>query len=589
MFIDSFLIRRERLLPKSLRLFFLASAGAYLLALTSMSSFHEEVNPRAYYVNLASTAVNSLLLPTLCTLMALLFPKAIIAYVMIVLCFTTLIANSLFYGYFDAPLPLSLVSRIDAVPKIGGHILLDRVSLTEIALSVLFVITLFSFHRSQRWLSKTRGISNGYDSPSTRVLASCIVLLTGIILKGVMFNLGYPPRKVMSINAVESVKKNGFIGYYAGQAIARFASPAATPPFPGKISPSEASAAKTVSLPNGKRRNLIFIQVESLDTRALDVILRGKPLMENLCRLRETAVYCSNVFAQHRAGATQDAELASLFSIIASNQRPGFTSLRLDRLHSLCDVLKGAGYYLSGFHANSGDFFNREALFLQSGFDRFVDEDGYHDRGKGWFSLDNDFFNQTFDQLKALPQPFFAYLITMQSHGPFRNYTEVSERLDLQDYPSDVHPYLRCMYEVDLAIGRFMDQLTQSEIGRDSIVFIFGDHSSNVAYDVSRYRYNLLQPDEHIPLLIVSTDLQPIVIDKVASQTDFAPTVCDLLGLAERDSWLGESMLRGNFGRAILNYPTPRVVENSDTGINFRIATEDEMRYVTWAEAMQSN
>ena len=567
-----------------LGLLFAASSSAYMITLAPMSSFYEEHNTGAAIVNATSTALNSLLLPGLLAVLILYARRGVLGYMAILICFATWIANSVYYGYFQSPIPLAMASRASALPSVGSHILLQRISWREVALVGLFVSTLYFFYKARRQLWE-RGTRSIVTFP--RVIAyGCIALILLLTLKGAVFANRYSPNLLMSTNAIESIKKNGFLVFYGSQFLAQFRARTPLPEFPGKINGTATTTPPTTA---ANRMNIFFLQIESLDARALDVALNGERLMPHLNTLKQSAIYCSNFFAQHRAGASQDSELSSLYSVIPSNHRPGFSNLRTSDLESLCEVLKTHGYNQVGFHANRGDFFNRKALFRKTGFDAFVDQAGFTGDAAGWFSKDASFFEQSVQKIRELPQPFFAYLITMQSHGPFRNYTKKSEHLNLDNFSVDAQSYLRCMSEVDDAIGHFLELLAESGLDKNSIVFVFGDHSSKIEYAAPTYQYDGMDMDEHVPLFIVTPDRSPKTIEKVCSQVDIPPTVCHLLGIPESDTWLGSSILSETEGMAILNYPAPRVIENQNSTIRIRNAERRELDFVEWSEALQDN
>ena len=69
----------------------------------------------------------------------------------------------------------------------------------------------------------------------------------------------------------------------------------------------------------------------------------------------------------------------------------------------------------------------------------------------------------------------------------------------------------------------------------------FGEHGQ-LAHGFSVY-----DEEVHIPLLIVNRKMfpQPRVVNSLARQIDIAPTLLDLLGIAEPAQWQGQSLLSG--------------------------------------------
>jgi phosphoglycerol transferase MdoB-like AlkP superfamily enzyme len=495
------------------------------------------------------------------------------------------LVNSIYYGYFESPLPISMASRVHVVPDIMSHVALQRISWREVAILCMMALTVYFYAKARRWRSWE--IDDGAISGTRKVSFACSALAVLLLVKGFAFNTRYPPWEYEPAYAVKSLKRNGFIAYYGCQLLSGFEAERRLPTFPGKIIATGSGGPPAASMHDGW--NVVFIQVESLESRVLDVKVGDEYLLPNLQRLKRSSVYCENFFAHHRAGGSQDSELSALFSLIPSNQSPGYHGLRLSECESLCNVLKKEGYYQAGYHSNHGNFFDRKWVYKRTGFDRFVDSDGFQGDAQGWYAKDLPFFEQSWSMIEALPEPFFAYLITMQSHGPFNNYTEHAAALDLTGHPDANQAYLRSMYEVDQAIGRFFELLKNSPQGKRTMVFVYGDHWANEKYQAPDYPYPELRPVEHVPLFVYAPGLEPRNVKRVCSQIDLAPTACELLGISEGKGWLGSSVFQGKSGKVILNYPMPLVIENSDKTINVRNAESSEMIFVDYCEAMQGN
>jgi len=203
----------------------------------------------------------------------------------------------------------------------------------------------------------------------------------------------------------------------------------------------------------------------------------------------------------------------------------------------------------------------------------------------GWYSIDEDFFSQSIELLDRNSAPYLAYLVTMQSHGPFHNFTDRSAHLDFSaEGISDrkVANYLRLMFEADLAFGKFVSDLKVRGLWEDSLLIVFGDHTSRVEID------GLTQLSEHVPLFIkLPGQVKGETRSKVASHVDIAPTIFDYLGLSEPEYWLGSSMLEGEDGVVILNTDPPTVHKNrSGTLVSGEMDSRLEA-IVSWSEAVQ--
>ena len=103
-----------------------------------------------------------------------------------------------------------------------------------------------------------------------------------------------------------------------------------------------------------------------------------------------------------------------------------------------------------------------------------------HYQGVGWgltSSRDDEFLMQSIDKIKSLQQPFFAHLITLQSHGPFKNYRKKTlDNIDLSHFNGHKKNYLATIYEVDQALEQFFEGMEGEGLLQNTIVFLYSDH-----------------------------------------------------------------------------------------------------------------
>ncbi len=162
---------------------------------------------------------------------------------------------------------------------------------------------------------------------------------------------------------------------------------------------------------------------------------------------------------------------------------------------------------------------------------------------------DQDLFTQSLQKLEALPQPFMATLITLDSHTPFL----LPDDLNTFPIPSSSplsatqKSYVESVHETDAALGDFLNRLKQSSLYDHSLVVIFGDHGSYTGIsDALGVESSDVDEMNHaqVPLFILvpGTDLhgeQTIP----SSHVDVYPTVLNLLGLDAPKTILGQDLL----------------------------------------------
>ena len=305
-----------------------------------------------------------------------------------------------------------------------------------------------------------------------------------------------------------------------------------------------------------RRKNIISIQVESLDTAVIGLKHNGREVTPFLNSLLDQSLYFDNFYAQHTNGSF-DAELSFLTSVYPINKNFGFKVNDMSSFESLPRILSGEGYETLAFHGNDKTFFYRDKAYEELGFDRFYSREDF-DESRLRFSLerdtfginDYDFFLQSAHILAEAPQPFFALLITVTSHTPFDFYPEQLAVEAFEDIQNPlVREYFQSMAFVDYCLEMFFFQLEDAGLLEDSLIVIYSDHDAAIdrpEYSSKRefvLKRQVKKP-EHIPLFIMHPKIEPGVSHKEGTPVDLAPTILDLLGSPEKpEEFLGYSLL----------------------------------------------
>lgn len=312
----------------------------------------------------------------------------------------------------------------------------------------------------------------------------------------------------------------------------------------------------TVTIPENKKRNIIAIQVESLDNNVIHHTVGDQLVMPFLHRLTQQSVYFSNIFAQHTSvGGTSDAEFCVLTSQYPLGHKGTFFAVGLEKLPAIPVIMNNNKYTTLAFHGNNGSFFNRKQGLLNLGFQQtyFKNDFTINDPDK-WHALkDMDFFLQVQQKLADVETPYFAYILTLTSHTPF-------DLIDEKDYVSNIFAedaivknYLNSMAYVDSALKKFITTIQQ--VDPNSLIFLFGDHYANI--NETEYTSYFIKGLEPIPFFILDPMNQTNKAISVAGTTiDFGPTLFDYLGVDIPEFWQGKSLLNEhNKNTFILNSP----------------------------------
>jgi len=323
-------------------------------------------------------------------------------------------------------------------------------------------------------------------------------------------------------------------------------------PLPSKLKTKERKRGK-------KPYNFILIQVESLDNTLIGLKTRDDiTVLPVFTKLAEENIYCSNFYAQHGAGGSSDAEISALTGLLPLRDHSIMVSHDLNHLPSLIKDLKKFGYKSYGMHGNKGSFWNRAMAYKQLGFDRFYDAKDYSEWASGWKCMDGVFFKESIPYLEEISKkpPFFVYMITISMHSPYNItlVTDYNQNLHARRYQNAFY-FQRAAY-TDRELGIFLDALKAKGVLDNTIIMIFGDHTTGLVND----EYNCGKKiSENIPLIIIHPDQRRGMISTYSSPVDTAPTILDLAGLPSDNLMFGRSLFRRFPERAL-----PIVVAASD-------------------------
>ena len=313
--------------------------------------------------------------------------------------------------------------------------------------------------------------------------------------------------------------------------------------YPGLINKSAPAPNKIKK----KKYNVITIQVESLAEQVIDMKTdSGLEVTPFLNSLKKKSLYFSNYYSQHGGGHSGDAELALFTGLLPVDTHQGLSTARTDyiRKDNLISILKNNGYVTAVLHSHDGGFFRRTANYAKIGVDYFYDAEYYHGDAVGglYETKDMDFLIQSVPKIKSLQRPFYAHLITLQSHGPFRNYDKKTlEEINFSGFKGITRDYLVSTYEVDRALEKFFESMEREGLLENTIVLIYGDHAPGMGV-----AFQEKCPDECVPLFVYAP--QAIAGKEVATlgtHLDLAPTILDILGIVPETAprWFGSSLL----------------------------------------------
>ncbi|MBZ5202064.1 sulfatase-like hydrolase/transferase [Planomicrobium chinense] len=310
-------------------------------------------------------------------------------------------------------------------------------------------------------------------------------------------------------------------------------------------------------------RNLIVIQVESMQNFPLRLDVGGNEVTPNMNKLLDESFYFPNTAQQTGPGNTSDAEFILNTSLYPVAFNPTSQTFGNKQFPSLPRLLNERNYTTMTFHADDISFWNRDELYPALGFNNFYYGEFFGNEDViGIGPSDEVMFDKALPVLKeqhAKDKPFFAHLIGLTSHHPFTLPAE-ERQFVLPDQFKDslTGDYLVSMHYMDRVINDFIEQLKAEGIYENSVIAIYGDHFGLQQSAISERDVDLVSEllgreyqtlDRlNVPFIVHAPGItdQGETFEKMSGQLDMMPTLANLLGLP-----LDEQVV---FGQDLLNH-----------------------------------
>ncbi len=309
-----------------------------------------------------------------------------------------------------------------------------------------------------------------------------------------------------------------------------------------------------------KDKNLIILQLESLQENVMGLKINGESITPNLDNLRKQSLSFSTFFQQTGKGNTVDAEWS-----VNTSTYPGTHELNANRfanreVPSLPRLLKQYDYVTNTFHTNDSEFYNRKQLYRALGFDKFYDQKYFGNKDViDLASSDHVLYEKTLPILKkidAKDKKFYAHIIALSSHHPFKIPSEKQPlSLPKELRGTEFGDYIQAVNYVDKELGYFIDELKREGLWEKSLFVVYGDHH---IIDTNSLPNNFKQylPESHvkngqfdpyrIPFIIHYPELKEgKEIKEIGSEIDIFPTIINLLGIQPKEQVM--------FGQDLLN------------------------------------
>ncbi len=332
-------------------------------------------------------------------------------------------------------------------------------------------------------------------------------------------------------------------------------------------------------------KNLIAIQVESLENFVIGQKVYGQEITPNINKLLKNSLYFDNIKEQNNSGISSDCDLMVNTSMLPVRDGSTFFGYPWTEYNTLQDLLNSKGYNTISTHPEVPGNWNWAEAHKSFKADKIWDASQFNQSEViGLGMSDESYLKQIGDKLKKEKQPFYTFLVTLTSHGPF----EVPEDKQYLNLPEDLNEnmlgaYFQSVRYTDEAIGKFINQLKEEGLLENTVIMLYGDHCGVHKFYEDDIKDSPLEGDwwkdneKEIPFMIYNPSIKGETISKEGGQIDFLPTIAYLLGF-NRDAFdstaMGRVLLNTNRNAIILNNgeivgtPTPREKAHLEKSFN---------------------
>ncbi|MBW3628013.1 MAG: LTA synthase family protein [Gemmatimonadetes bacterium] len=480
-------------------------------------------------------------------------------------------ANLLHFRFYGDVLSVSALAAAEQIgATIGSLVRLLRPSDGLLFLDLMAAALVFPLYlRAHRRATPAPSRFRGRYVPAVVGLGVLLLLLGPVRIvaldRGDTFRYNY-----LRLFGVRKIGLLNYHGYEAGKRYLSELLTKAVPPEDRKRALDHVAAlrregtapSELFGLASGK--NVIFLMVESLHAFPLGLRVDGQEITPTLNDLTARSLHFTNFYGQTWEGTTSDGEFTSLHSLHPLSSGAVATRYPHHEYRGIPAILAERGYATMSAHAYYGSLWNMRLMHPALGFRESYFRESYRmDEQIGMGLSDGSFLRQTSPRLRALREPFMAYIMTLSSHHPWQmaaKYRTLSFG-DLEG--TSVADYLHAVHYVDTAIGQFVGELREGGLWDRTLLVLYGDHRAPIpgpedkekllatyagypardeGFD-ARYwgAENRLAFIIHLPG-DAAAGRRPVS----AGHLDIAPTVLNLLGVANHQMvGLGRDLLHG--------------------------------------------
>lgn len=458
---------------------------SFLLVLLGESFYRGSIeNGKSFLANSREPFILNYLIFLVITSVSFLFKKTRMVYGIIsIILMGFYVASGVIVGFRGSPLIWAdMFSIKDGIAIAENYIDLGVLKYVAIALIVIVAII------TALWFSERYKSRNKVFNPYGLIVVPLVVIVTGSFYGSKKDGI-----EIYRWDLPASYHQNGFIYSFldtaAGFEVKKPAnySKVSIENIKDNIIEEEqvasADEAKMASTKPVEMPNIIIVQLESfMDLNRIEGLNFTEDPTPNFRRIAEESTH-GFLKVPTYGGGTVRSEFEVLTGLstdyLPVGEIPNNNILKKQPVESMAYILHDYGYDTSVIHNYEGNFYNRDTVFPNLGFDTYVPMEYMDKPNNDEWQYPEDILN-----IKPIEQiigdnetPQFIYNITVESHGgysssDFDNYT-VDGNLT-QDEKNEIQCYVDKLRGVDEYIKDLVDYVEAS--GEPTVIAMFGDH-----------------------------------------------------------------------------------------------------------------
>ena len=416
--------------------------------------------------------------------------------------------NAIYYSWYSSFASFSLLSALGQVGEVGDAVL---AKLKVIYFIYLIPFGLFIYINSR--LNK-----KDYFSYMRKIEKGKIMFVSTLVISTILLGLNMAMVSKGSYSSLqkqwnrESIVKSFGIVIYQGNDLFQtsyskmnslFGYDEAARKFVDYYNNREVEESDNKYTGMFEGKNVIMMHLESMMTFFVDLKINGVEITPNLNKLTKEGLYFSSFYPEISVGTSSDTEFTVNTSLLPVSSGTVFVSYYNREYVSLEKLLSDKGYYTFSMHGNKASMWNRNKMHPSLGYKDMYFEDKYNiDEVVGLGLSDHSFYNQIMPILTDIENKntnYMGTIITLSNHTPFNDLehypeldltyktTKLNEETGVEeqvvyDYleGTKLGNYIKSAHYADMALGEFFDTINNSDVMKNTVFVMYGDHDAKL-------------------------------------------------------------------------------------------------------------